>query len=318
MKTKTMLEHAREFIRFRRNLGYIYKDQATRLESFGAFVDSFGKGQPLTIKLALQWATNTTSQKSYAADRLSTIRPFARHLVASDPRTELIPTRLLNPGNRRADPYIYSQREIGLLMNTVVFPDDQRFSQNTFSTIIGLLSISGIRIGEALSLQRKNIDWNNGTIIVRNSKRLPMRLVPLHASVVNELKRYEKCRECNFPANTSDHFFLSYNGRPMPYQGVRYRWISLLGKMGIGKSRKRRPRIYDLRHTFACNHLLRAYRKNLDIDVAVDSLSTCLGHSSINETYWYLTAVPELQKLCSKRFESHIIATKHENTKTTD
>jgi len=305
---QSMLENAKTYIKHKRNLGYVFGTDAWMLRSFGQYADTIARGRPLTVKLALRWATLPNGKKCYHAKRLDALRPFAKFLIVSDSRTELIPTRILGPSFSRTTPYIFSKEEILQLMTVKAYTRTILINNFTFTTVIGLLASTGLRVGEALSLHRKNIDWEQKTIIVKWSKRLPMRLVPLDQTVIDALHQYDQCRSCLFPNTTEETFFLSPEGKANPYQNFQYAWQCLIGKTGIGKGRKHPPRMYDLRHTFACNYLLQSYKNNVNIDAATHTLSVYLGHATVRETYWYLSDVPELMEICSGRFENFVIA----------
>ncbi len=311
---KTMLKKAREYVSLRRSMGFIFDTQEDYLESFGEYADKHARGKPLTLKLAMEWAVLPNGAKTYHSLRLSFLRPFARYLLVSDPRTELIPDRILGPCSSRIIPYLYSREDISRLMNTPVYPERKRLANKTISTIIGLLACSGLRIGEALSLKQTDIDWKRKTIIVRWSKNLPSRLVPLDQSAMSELRDYAILRDTDSPDLGHGLFFRQMSGNPADYDkyfsGV---WKRLLPKSGVGKNHSKKPRIHDLRHTFACNHLLRAYEKKKDIDVAIHMLSIYLGHARLRETYWYLSVFPPLFETYGKQFEKHVKTCRKEN-----
>jgi len=306
MKQGTMLQKIKNYIDYKRNLGYILRDDYT-LIGFGKYADTYAPGQPLTIKLALHWATLPKSRKkNYHAQRLSMLRSFSKYLVIHDPRTQLIPPSILGPVVCRTTPYIYSPDEIIKLVKTNVYAESDSLSNSTFSTVVGLLACTGMRIGEILSLKRKNIDWEQKTIVVRWSKRLPMRLIPVASSTMSRLREYERLRASFFPNTVDDHFFLTSNGRNLTYRAFYPKWKRLLELTGVGDKSSIVPQIHDLRHTFACNHLLQAYKNKANIDVAVHSLSVYLGHSTIREVYWYLTGIPSLLQLCGELFENDV------------
>ena len=302
-----MYDKATEYICFKRNLGYVYRTEAWMLQSFGRYADTIAKGKPLSVKLALQWACIPNGTKSYHAKRLDVLRPFAKFLIVNDARTELIPTGILGPSCSRTTPYIFSNEEIQQLMTVNAFTRSCKLNNFTIQTFLGLLASCGLRVGEALSLQRKDINWQDKTITVRWSKKLPMRLVPISNSVIEALNRYDQCRTSVFSKSEDSIFFYYFKEKASPYAQVKYAWQRLLKKTGIGKGHKSPPRMYDLRHTFACNCLLQAYKSKKDIDAIVHTLSVYLGHATVKETYWYLSGIPELMAICSNRVEQTII-----------
>jgi len=303
MKQKSMMTHVLNYIAHKRHLGCVFATSSVLLKAFGRYVDAHAFGQPLTIKLAVQWASLSQASQHQRACRLQTLRPFARYLATIDSRTQLIPSRILGPKHYRPTPYIYTHKQIIQLMKVKVCKKSKtcrELTNATVSTLIGLMACTGLRVREALTLQQSHIDWRQKTILVQWSKRLPMRLVPLDSSVVKALRKYETFRNKCFP-EIKDNFFINAFGRPLPYLSLHEYWKIILKNTGVGNGRQKRPRIHDLRHTFACNHLMKAYKKNWNINNAIDLLSIYLGHTSPKETYWYLSAVPELLKLCSER-----------------
>ena len=162
-----------------------------------------------------------------------------------------------------------------------------------------------MRIGEVLALNNGDVDLDEGIITVRHSKNLPMRLVPITDSAVDSLRRYQKARDKRFGhADASDAFFRSPRGGHLAYLTMMCAFTRLRERIGLNKASGRNPCLHDLRHTFACNHLLRAYRENRNIDNAVHELSIYLGHATLADTYWYLSGVPALLEQCINRGEA--------------
>lgn len=313
-----MQEKIEEFIKYRKNLGNIVgRVETYLLRSFGRFADETSPGKPLSVKLAVRWAVHPGKSGGYHIHRLDLLRPLARYLIVDHPKTELIPTRILGQVNARPIPYVFSQAETIQLMKALPFsrpfnPSEKFFNQ-TFTTFIGLLACSGLRVGEAMALCVSDIDWKNKMIMVRSSKKLPTRLVPLTDSSIQALRRYENHRQTAFPDTTNEYFFLSRAGRRLLNAGVNLHWKRIRDGLKIGGLNGKKPRMYDFRHTFACNVLLQAYRNGQDIDNAVRILSRYLGHANIDNTYWYLSAVPELMELSGRRFENHILKMQEED-----
>lgn len=154
---RSMLKNANEYIRYKRSLGYVFGTEAWMIQSFGKYADSLAKGAPLTVKHAIQWATLPNTTKTYHAKRLDALRSFAKFLIVNDPRTELIPTRILGTSCSRTTPYIFSNKEIQQLVATKAYRYPKKLNNFTFSTFIGLLACTGLRVGEALSLQKNAV-----------------------------------------------------------------------------------------------------------------------------------------------------------------
>lgn len=310
--SRSLREKVSEYLEYRRNLGFTLHTDGYLLRSFADYADRHVPGQPVTIKLALEWATlPQTGNRTYHAKRLDALRVFARHLALSEPETEIPPGKILGPSIARAEPYIYSQKEILTLMATAqkIMPyyRQEQTAPIRNATVIGLLACTGMRIGEVLRLENRDVDLKQGVILVRESKNLPMRLVPLAQGALPPLRSYQRVRDRFFgPTLETERFFMSAYGRKLSYTTFFHAFKRILAKAGFLADSEQGvvPRIHDLRHTFACNHLLRAYQENRDIDNAVHELSVYLGHATLNSTYWYLTGIPALFELCSRRFEA--------------
>lgn len=301
---KSMYAKACDYIEYRKGLGYLYRMESYMLRSFGKYADIHAPGKPLRIKTAIEWASLPNGARTYHAKRLSALRPFARHLLISDPRTEVIPVNVFGPSSSRAEAYIYSSDEIRRLMDEKPYCKPRAIENDTFSVVIGLLACTGLRIGEALMLKREDIDWEQKIITVLWSKKLPVRFVPVDETTMIRLREYEKIRDKAFPKSTCSTFFVNFEGKRWNYRTFSEHWGQLVEKTNVGQKHATRPRLHDLRHTFACNFLLHAYKRKMDMDVAIHLLSVYLGHSHIRDTYWYLSGIPDLMRLCCNRFET--------------
>jgi integrase len=307
--SSTMMKKVEQYLAHKRSLGYKMATIDARLRSFARYADLHVPGRPLTVDLAVHWASSPKdSPPAYHASRLSSVRGFALYLAVFDPRTEIPPHRLLGSARMRVPPYIYTRREVSALLHDIhSYPPMLRkpYTGTRNATIIGLLACTGMRIGEVLALKNRDVDLNRNVITVRQSKNLPMRLVPISRSASSHLQQYQKTRDQRFgTAEDSNAFFRSYRGGHVLYNVVWNAFVWSRKRVGLEGTTRRNPHLHDLRHTFACNHLVRAYRENRDIDNAVHDLSIYLGHSSLAEVYWYISAVPALLKLCSERCEA--------------
>ncbi|WP_197137846.1 tyrosine-type recombinase/integrase [Crateriforma conspicua] len=300
------------YIAYRRSLGYRIHSEAYLLRSFGQYADNHAAGRPLTVEVALQWATNCKGKKRiYHAKRLDVVRSLARYLAVFDDRTEIPMRGLLGRSYDRIPPYIFAPAEISLLLGTCLTyaPSFKRDPMTGLrnATVIGLLACTGMRIGEVLALKNEHVDLDEGVLRVCHSKNLPMRLVPVSDSARISLLNYRIARDRQFGnADQADPFIRSPRGGHLPYTTMRCAFDQLLKRANLNPENGRKPRLHDLRHTFACNHLLRAYQEDCNIDDAVHELSVYLGHATLTSTYWYLSSVPILMQQCSKRSESSI------------
>jgi integrase len=305
-----MLKKIEQYLTHRRSLGYRINSDGYQLRSFGRYADLHAPGAPLTVDLALRWATAPEgTQRVYHAKRLDALRTFARYLAAFEPRTEIPPAGLFGPSFKRVPPHIYTPQEItALIRESLTYQPSLRRNPLTGlrnATIIGLLACTGMRIGEVLALNNGDVDLDQGLIVVRESKNLPMRLVPITDCAGGHLRRYREARDQRFgPSGDSDAFIRSPRGGHLGYDTMMWAFKRLRERIGLNNVSGRNPCLHDLRHTFACNHLLRAYRENRNIDNAVHELSIYLGHVTLASTYWYLSGVPALLEQCTKRSEA--------------
>lgn len=268
------------------------------LENFARFADRSGHRGPLTKALAIRWASLPKAcDPLYRARRLEVVRVLAKHLVISEPRTEMPPRHFFGPAHRRPDPYVYSPKEIhALLARARRLPGSLR--GQTYYTLIGLLACTGLRISEALRLTPGEIDFVKGVLTVRESKFRKTRLVPLHATVIRPLQNYAQERKRLFPLAKT--FFASERGGPLAYRTVSENFSRL--RQGIGNGGRRPPRLHDLRHAFTCRVLLGWQKSPTGAMSRVAILSRYLGHARVTDTYWYLNALPELMAHAAKAF----------------
>ena len=307
MSTPTsMVDLAEEYLGYRRRLGFRLRSEGKMLLAFARHADNAGHHGPVTTELAVGWARlPAEAAPLYQARRLQVVRGFARYRAIFDPATEVPPEGLLGSAQRRVTPHIYSDAELSALLaaaGRLRSPTGLR--PLTYATLIGLLSCTGLRIAEALKLARSDVDWDHATLTIHETKFHKSRLVPLHPTTVQALKAYARFRDRCHPIPQTDAFFVSERGTPLPDARVRITFRALRTHLpDPTRPEGRAPRIYDLRHTFACRRLLRWYAEGADLDHAVLALSTYLGHAQVSDTYWYLTGIPELLDLAAARFE---------------
>lgn len=293
-----------DYLTIRRALGYKLTRTGLLLADFVGYLEANGT-DTITTHASCAWATLPSSGAlDWWAQRLSVVRPFARHLHAIDAAHEVPPPGLLPGRSQRATPYLYSDADIAALMAAASgFRSPLRVA--TFQTLVGLLAVTGLRIGEALRLDRDDLDLAEGTLTIRLSKFGKSREVPLHASTVDALGAYarERDRLCARPAGPA--FFISTAGTRLLYCNAHLGWLDLVRRAGLQpRSAKCRPRPHDLRHSFAVRTLLDWYRDGADVQARLPLLSTYLGHVHPGSTYWYLSAAPELLNLVVARLDA--------------
>jgi integrase/recombinase XerD len=289
-----------DYLQLRRALGFTLERPASLLASFVEFADAEGAGY-VTTGLAMSWAAQPAgADRSWHGARLSAVRQFARYLQALDPRTQIPPAGMLPGRSRRAEPYLYSAAEITALM-TAAGAIRPPMRAATYQTLIGLLAVTGMRVGEAISADRRDADLDGGVITVRG-KFGKSRQVPLHPSTVTALDAYARTRDENIPRPGTPAFFVSLAGTRLIYKNVHFTYHQLTRAAGLRpRSARCRPRIHDLRHSFAVTTLISWYRDGGDVAARLPLLSAYLGHTEPGSTYWYLEAAPELLTLAAAR-----------------
>lgn len=290
-----------EYLRLRRALGSTLEREGHLLSQFVAFLESRGSAY-ISTPLAIRWACASpggSRQRSHA--RLGMVRGFARYLSALDPRTE-VPARELLPASPRVRriSYIYTDDEICALMRAAETLHGLKSA--TYATLIGLLAATGMRVGEAIALDRDDVDCREGVLIIRHGKFDKARELLLDPTTVQALCRYANERDRLLAHARSPSFLLSLAGTRLNYKNVHRSFLRLLQQSGLAEQRSR-PRLHDLRHSFAVNTLIRWYREGVDVEARLPALSTYLGHVAPSSTYWYLTATPELLQLARRRAE---------------
>lgn len=295
-----------DYLTMRRALGFKLARAEKLLRQFIAYLDEAG-AETITTRHALAWASAPPSaHPGWHAQRLSVVRAFARHLRALDGRAEVPAADLLRSQSARATPYLYSEAEIGaLIAATAVLRSE--LSQLTYATLIGLLAATGIRIGEALGLDCADVDLERGLIVVRHGKLGKARELVLHPSSIDAMRAYLRERERLAPASSGPALFVSAAGTRILYCNFHARWRCIVEAAGLRRrSAHCRPRPHDVRHSFAVRTMIDAYRSGADGARALTLLSTYLGHSKPADTYWYLSASPELLGLAAERLEPPI------------
>jgi integrase/recombinase XerD len=302
---KSLQNAIEDYIALRRSLGFKLDDMAADLTKFASFLEQ--KAAPyITTALALEWAMQSTDHlPSHWARRLGFVRVFARHWSATDPRTEIPPAGLLPFRAQRARPYLYTEQEIQrLLAAAKSLSPASGLRPWTYHCLFGLLAVSGLRISEAIKLERQDVDFYQGVLTIRQTKFNKNRLIPLHASTRDVLSEYAEHRDRLVPNPSSSRFLLNDCGRCLERSAVRRTFYDLSRQIGLrGPADHTGPRIHDFRHRFALNTLIQWYRAGEDIERRLPVLSTFLGHAHVGDTYWYLSIHPELMGLATERLE---------------
>jgi len=302
--TATLDQHLHDYLTIRRSVGFKL-DRTEKL--LGQFLDHMNDHNltRITSEAAITWAsTPEAADTNWWAQRLSVVRGFARHLHVIDPAHELPPPGVFPTRTNRAVPYIYTDAEILALMAAAARLRSP-LRATTHETLIGLLAVTGLRIGEALSLDRSDFDPVAGVLHVRNSKFNKSRHVPIQASTADALAAYGQRRDNLCPTPVDPALFLSTAGTRLLYCNFHHTWLGLIKAAGLpARSGSCRPRPHDLRHRFAVVTLQGWYRDGIDVQANLPLLSTYLGHTDVAHTYWYLTGTPELLAIIADRLDN--------------
>ena len=288
-----------EYLALRRSLGYKLERSGEVLDDFVAALDEAG-AEHITVALALAWAMRAPS---WRAQRLGMVRCFARYLHAIDPRHEVPPPGLVQRGSGRPAPFVFAEDDVVALM-AAARQLRAPLRAVTFETLIGLLAVSGLRVGEVIRLDRSDVDLGAQVLVVRNSKLGRSRHVPLHPTATEALRSYLHRRDHHLPRPASSALFVSTTGTRLRSGNVRTTFAGLLERAGLPTRRSRQgPRLGDFRHSFAVRTLTEAHLAGADVEADLAVLSTYLGHVSPSSTYWYLSASPTLLEAAARRLD---------------
>lgn len=285
-----------DYLEQRRALGYQLTTSEYLLRQFCTWLHTHGHPDSFTVDDAVEWAIQPRDTTPiWRAQRLATLRPFAAWLHARNPAIPIIPAGLLPVGTTRRQPFIYTQSDLDRLLDGCALHFPSPRVAVTMRMFIGLLAATGLRPGEALRLTIPDLDTDNQVLLVRGRKTLLDRLVPLHPTTIHELGNYldHPARQATQPAPTGP-IFVNHRGGGFRIETIEQHFHSLVDALDLAVDGQPRPRLHDFRHTFATCHLLAAYTQGRDPARTLTLLTTWLGHSSPEHTYWYLTAVPEL------------------------
>jgi integrase len=293
------------YLAVRRSLGYKLARPEKLLVQFITYLEEAGAAT-ITTELAVAWATLPAGDANWHAQRLSVVRGFAAWLHTIDPAAEVPPAGLIPSRRLRATPFLYSDADITALIAAAASLRCP-LRTATYQTLIGLLAVTGMRVGEAIRLDRADLDLAAGVITVRQAKFGKTRLLPLHPSATAALRGYLRLRDRLCPRPRTVAVFISPADTRLLYCNVHATWKLLIASAGLkARSAACRPRIHDVRHSFAVRALLDAYAAGQDGQARLALLSAYMGHVDPSHTYWYLSAAPELLALAGQRLENHL------------
>lgn len=283
----------RVYLELRRAAGFELKKLERNLCGFARFASERGDTH-VKAQTVMDWITGKTSSPDERIRRLKDIIRFALFAKAEDPRHEIPPDGVFGRRKHRPAPFIYSQQDIGRLVQAAArLGPAGSLRPHTYTTLFGLLAVTGLRISEALALRFDEVTPDG--LIIRDSKFHKSRLVPLHQTTMAALHNYIERRKRIGGADS--HLFVSQLGNSLHYSGVYYVFRQLLKNIGLDSGAfPRRPRIHDLRHSFAVTALQACPEGRDNVGRHIRALSTYLGHTGVSNTYWYLQATPHLMR----------------------
>ena len=293
-----------EYLAQQRQLGYSLISEGRYLQSFALFAEQQENATTLTIELALRWANQAHSGSDIAiARRFGVLRPFSRYLCIHGIDSVVLPSHFIGPTHRRLPPFIFTDSDIAQLMAMA----DRLIPVNglrpiAIKTLIGLLASTGLRPGEAVRLRCQDVKLDEGEIVIDNSKGWRQRFIPIAPSVIGALSSYNIHRNRLNPLSQSGAFFEFDKCQPLNIRAADYAFQVLRQATSLlVQLNGRQPRLYDLRHTFVCRNMLSWYQSGANVDSRIAQLSHYLGHRKVSDTYWYLTAIPELMACAANK-----------------
>jgi integrase len=314
MSAISLQSRVEQYLVERYQLGFSGRSEKYPLRSFATYVQTVDHHGPLNVEVMAEWArldSHGSNDPLTWARRLKNLRTFLRWLQQFEPRTEVPDDSIFGRMPERLAPHIYSEQEIvDLLAAARQLGPTPGLRGAIFETLFGLIASTGMRISEALSLQNEDVDLKYGMLTIHQAKFGKSRQVPMHSSTADALRRYRWMRDmaCISPEGDAP-FFVGTRGRirglPLTTRHVDRVFVGLREQLGwLNRGTHHAPRIHDLRHTFVVRRIVQWQAQGVDVDQAMLSLSTYVGHAMVTNTYWYLSAVPELMALAAERFES--------------
>lgn len=299
-----LARHVDDYLRLRRSLGFKLEWPGQLLHQLLAYADAAG-ATTLTADLMIEWARLPQGvQPLHWAHRLGAARSFALYLKTIDPATGVPPPPrdVFGARQHRPTPYLWSERDIRRLLEACrrLRPP---MRAATYAALFGLIAVSGMRRGEAIGLGRDDVDLDHAVLTIREAKFGRSRLVPLHPSATEALRSYARLRDQTYPVPRSNTFFVSSVGTALSPDPVNTTFVQITTALGLCTPTTR-PRIHDLRHSFAVRTLIAWHRSGIDTESRLPLLSTYLGHVNPAGTYWYLSAAPELMELAAARLDA--------------
>lgn len=296
-----------EYLRYKRSLGYLLTSDETVLNSFVRHSLHLGYDGPLTRDIALSWICNSKAATNKSRGRrLEVLAPFAKFVASFDSEAEILPGRMFGNPHLRTVPYIYTEGEALRLMaecKTLYSADGLR--PLAVATAIGLLWSTGLRTSELTNLRIKDVDLHENLLHIWASKFKKDRIVPISESASAELSQYKKMIEERMGTrHGNEPFFVTDRGKPLTSRSLAYAFKLIRDCIGAEPMGHPVVRLMDFRHSFACRTIMEWLQSGKDVNANILQLSTYLGHSKVEDTYWYLSATPQMLGLIGSLYES--------------
>lgn len=295
-----------DYLTYKHSLGFKLVHEATVLQRFANYTLTMNYNGPLTKDIVLDWVASGASSDKTMGRKIEVIRPFSKYVHSFDAEAEVIHSLIYKNVHDRPTPYIYSEKEVLLLMNeckTLYSPDGIR--AYSIETVIGLLWCTGMRPSEPINLKVADVDLNKKIIRIQKTKFSKERYIPIDNSVAKKLEAYKRWinNKLGYKA-PSEAFFYTTGGTPLTESALAYAFKLI--RPCIGANPKGYPfvRLYDFRHTMACNTIRRWNEQGIDVNAKLHVLSTYMGHVKPEDTFWYLSATPELLEFSCAKYEA--------------
>lgn len=305
MESNRISRQLKDYLEYKHSLGFKLTHESTVLKRFAAYTRSINYDGPLTTEIVLKWVASGKQSDKTMGRKIEVIRPFSKYVYSFDCESEIIHSLIFKNVHERPTPYIYSQSDVRTLMDecqNLYSPDGIR--SYTTNIIIGLLWSTGMRPSEPVNLLNEDVDFKNNTLHIRKTKFSKERYIPIHKSVTEQLRSYRQWIEEKLGLKSSkDPFFYTTGGKKLTKSSLAYAFKLIRPCINSKPTGYPYVRLYDFRHTFACNTILRWNEQGEDVNEKLHVLSTYLGHVKPADTFWYLSATPELLKVSCSKYE---------------
>lgn len=306
MISNTISKLLQEYLEYKHSLGFKLMGEGYVLNRFARYTLSRGYDGSLTMDIVLDWIASEGGSDKTKGRRLEAIRPFSKYIAAFDTSVQSIEERVFRNTHDRPKPYIYSEKEVGILLeecDNLYSPDGIR--AYSMKTIIGLLWSTGMRPSEPLKLCTKDVDFIHSTILIRENKFSKDRIIPVADTVIQNLSLYKAWIESRIgPLKLDSPFFYTTHRKPLDEGASRYAFGLIRDSINAQPEGYTNVRLYDFRHTFATRTIIRWFKQGIDVNSKLYILSAYLGHVHPRDTYWYLSATPELLDLACSKYEA--------------